>query len=111
MDNALAEKIKTNIRELEGALIRVVAYAKLVGKNVSVDLAKEVLKDMLIEGEKKVTIELIQKKVSEYFDIKLSDMRAKAVSWNFGELRTARGIRSRTVRMMPFRRSRGRLKR
>lgn len=73
----LAEKIKTNIRELEGALIRVVAYAKLIGRDVSVALVKEVLKDMLIEGEKKVTIDLIQKKVSEYFDIKLSDMRAK----------------------------------
>ena len=73
----LAEKVKTNIRELEGALIRVVAYSRLVEKEVSVDLAKEVLKDMIIEGEKKVTIDLIQKKVSEYFDIKLSDMRAK----------------------------------
>lgn len=73
----LAEKVKTNIRELEGALIRVVAYAKLVGKDVSVDLARDVLKDMIIEGEKKVSIDLIQKKVSEYFDIKLSDMRAK----------------------------------
>ena len=73
----LAEKIKTNIRELEGALIRVVAYSKLIGKDVSVDLVKEVLKDMIIEGEKKITIDLIQKKVSEYFDIKLSDMRAK----------------------------------
>lgn len=73
----LGEKIKTNIRELEGALIRVVAYSKLIGKDVSLELAKEVLKDMIIEGEKKVTIDLIQKKVSEYFDIKLSDMRAK----------------------------------
>jgi chromosomal replication initiator protein len=73
----LAEKVKTNIRELEGALIRVVAYAKLIGKDVSVELAKEVLKDMIIEGEKKITIDLIQKKVAEYFDIKLSDMRAK----------------------------------
>jgi len=73
----LGEKVKTNIRQLEGALIRVVAYAKLIGKDVTVDLAKEVLKDMIIEGEKKVTIDLIQKKVSEYFDIKLSDMRAK----------------------------------
>ncbi len=73
----LAEKVKTNIRELEGALIRVVAYSKLIGKTVSVELAKEVLKDMIIEGEKKVTIDLIQRKVSEYFDIKLSDMRAK----------------------------------
>ena len=73
----IAEKIRTNIRELEGALIRVVAYAKLIGKEVSMDLVKEVLKDMIIEGEKKITIDLIQKKVSEYFDIKLSDMRAK----------------------------------
>ena len=73
----LGEKIKSNIRELEGALIRVVAYAKLIGREVSVDMAKEVLKDMIIEGEKKVTIDLIQKKVAEYFDIKPSDMRAK----------------------------------
>lgn len=73
----LAEKVKTNIREMEGALIRVVAYSQLIGKEISVELAKEVLKDMIIEGEKKVTIDLIQKKVSEYFDIKLSDMRAK----------------------------------
>lgn len=73
----LAEKVKTNIRELEGALIRVVAYAKLVGKTVSMDLVKEVLKDMIIEGEKKITIDLIQRKVSEYFGIKMSDMRAK----------------------------------
>jgi chromosomal replication initiator protein len=73
----LAEKIKTNIRELEGALMRVVASAKLIGKEVTVDLARELLKDMITEGEKKVSIDLIQKKVSEYFDIKLSDMRAK----------------------------------
>lgn len=73
----LAEKIKTNIRELEGALIRVVAYSKLIGRDVSVDLAKEVLKDMIIEGQRKITIDLIQKVVSEYFDIKLADMRSK----------------------------------
>jgi chromosomal replication initiator protein len=73
----LAEKIKTNIRELEGALMRVVASAKLFGKEVTIDLARELLKDMIIEGEKKISIDLIQKKVSEYFDIKLSDMRAK----------------------------------
>ncbi|MDD5496336.1 MAG: chromosomal replication initiator protein DnaA, partial [Candidatus Omnitrophica bacterium] len=73
----LAEKIRSNIRELEGGLIRVVAYSKLIGKDISVDLVKEVLHDMIIEGEKKVTIDLIQKKVSEYFDIRLSDMRVK----------------------------------
>ena len=73
----LAEKIKTNIRELEGALIRVVAYAKLMNKNVSVDLAKEVLKEMIIEGEKKVGVDLIQKKVAQYFKITPQDMKAK----------------------------------
>lgn len=73
----LAEKIRSNIRELEGALIRVVAYAKLINKDLTVDLAKEVLKDMIIEGEKKITVDLIQKKVCDYFDIKLSDMKIK----------------------------------
>jgi chromosomal replication initiator protein len=73
----IAEKIKSNIRELEGALVRVVAYAKLNNININLDIAKDVLKDMVIEEEKKVTIELIQKKVAEYFDIRLSDMKAK----------------------------------
>lgn len=73
----LAEKIKSNIRELEGALIRVVAYAKLVGKDITVDMVKDVLKDMIREGEKKITIDMIQKKVCEYFDIKISDMKVK----------------------------------
>ena len=73
----IAEKIKSNIRELEGALIRVVAYAKLNNVNITLDMAKDVLKDMIIEEEKKITIELIQKKVAEYFDIRFSDMKAK----------------------------------
>lgn len=73
----LAENIKTNIRELEGALIRVVAYAKLMNKEVSVDLAKEVLRGMFIEGERRVGVELIQKRVAQYFDIPFQDMKAK----------------------------------
>ncbi|MFA5500130.1 MAG: chromosomal replication initiator protein DnaA [Candidatus Omnitrophota bacterium] len=73
----LAEKVKSNIRELEGALIRVVAYAKLIGKEITVDMVKDVLKDMIREGEKKITIDLVQKKICEYFDIKLSDMKVK----------------------------------
>lgn len=73
----LGEKIRTNIREMEGALMRVFASARLLGKEISLDMAKDVLKDMIIEGEKKITIDLIQKKVSEYFDIKLSDMKVK----------------------------------
>ena len=73
----IAEKIRSNIRELEGALIRVAAYAKLVGKDVSLDLVKEVLKDVLREIERKVTIELIQQKVAQYFDVRTSEMRNK----------------------------------
>jgi chromosomal replication initiator protein len=73
----LAEKIKSNVRELEGALIRVVAYARLMGKDITIDIVKDVLKDMIREGEKKITIDLIQKRVCEYFDIKLSDMKIK----------------------------------
>jgi len=73
----IAEKIKSNIRELEGALIRVVAYAKLNNISIGLDMAKDVLKDMIVEEEKKITIELIQKKVAEYFDIRISDMKVK----------------------------------
>lgn len=74
----VADKIKSNVRELEGALIRVVAYALLIGRKISVDLVKEVLKETLSrEEEKRITIELIQKKVAEYFDMRLSDMTTK----------------------------------
>jgi len=81
----IAEKIHTNIRELEGALIRVAAYAKLVGREVNLGLVKEVLRDVLREKEKNITIELIQQKVAQYFDVRISDMRNKkrsrAIAW------------------------------
>ena len=73
----IADKIKSNIRELEGALIRVVAYSKLVGKEVDETVAAEVLKDMIVENQKKITVDLIQRKVAEYFEIRPSDMTAK----------------------------------
>jgi len=73
----LAEKIHTNIRELEGALIRVVAYVKLIGKDVTLEVAKEVLKDMILEEQKKISIESIQKKVAAHFNIATSDMKVK----------------------------------
>lgn len=73
----IAEKIRSNIRELEGALIRVAAYAKLVGKDITLELVKEVLKDVLRESERKITIDLIQQKVAQFFDVRLSDMRTK----------------------------------
>jgi len=73
----LAENIKTNIRELEGGLIRVVAYAKLTGEKLSVDLAKNILRGMIISAEKTITIDLIQKAVSDFFGIRETDMKTK----------------------------------
>lgn len=73
----LAENIKTNIREMEGALIRVVAYTKLTGSEMSVSLAKDVLKGMIVSGNKNVTIDLIQEKVAGFFGIPCSEMKTK----------------------------------
>jgi len=73
----LGENIATNIREMEGALIRVVAYSQLTGREMSVSLAKEVLKGMLSSDEKKITIGIIQKNVSSFFGIKEEDMKTK----------------------------------
>ena len=73
----IADRIKSNIRELEGALIRVVAYSKLVGKEVDEEVAYDVLKDLIVETQRKITVDLIQKKVAEYFEVRPSDMTAK----------------------------------
>ena len=73
----LADNIKTNIREMEGALIRVVAYAELTGEKLGVDLAKNVLGGMITAEEKKITIDLIQNTVAEYFGVDISAMKTK----------------------------------
>jgi len=78
----IADKIKSNIRELEGALIRVVAYSNLVGKEVDESVAQEVLKDLIVETQKRITVDVIQRKVAEYFEIRPSDMTAKRRSRN-----------------------------
>ncbi len=72
----MADKIRLNIRELEGALVRVAAYSSLTNERITLDLAHSVLKDMILE-EKKISIDEIQKKVAAYFDIRLLDMKAK----------------------------------
>ncbi len=80
----LAHKITSNIRELEGALKRLVAHSQLVGRPVSLESAQDVLHDLLRVNNRRVTIEEIQKKVADYFNIRLSDMssprRARAVA-------------------------------
>jgi len=70
----LARKITANVRELEGALNRVVAYARLVGKPVTIEFTRETLADLLRAHEKKVTIDDIQRKVADYFGLKLTDL-------------------------------------
>ena len=80
----LAHKITSNVRELEGALNRIVAYASLVGRAVTLENTQEVLHDILRANDRRVTIEEIQKRVSEHFNIRLSEMyssrRARAVA-------------------------------
>lgn len=74
----IASKIKSNIRELEGALIRVVAYSSLTGRVVDVKTVEyEILKDCLQEEVGNVTIDQIQKSVCDYFQLKISDLKAK----------------------------------
>ena len=73
----MAYNITSNIRELEGALIRLLAFASLKGKDITVDLAKEVLKDVISQKQKNITIEDIQKIVSGYYHIPDDLLRAK----------------------------------
>ncbi len=75
--NFLANKIKSNIRELEGCLIRLAAQASLTGEDISLDTAKKILKDILYDDEKPVSLEMVQRMVCEFFNIKLSDIKAK----------------------------------
>lgn len=72
----IAEQIKTNIRELEGALIRVVACSLLEDRSISLDMAKNVLKDMVKESVKIISIEMIQKEVSEFFNINVLELKS-----------------------------------
>jgi chromosomal replication initiator protein len=73
----IAGKIKSNIRELEGSLIRLIAYASLTGQEISLPLAQEVLKNILDHDEKAVTIEIIQKFVADYYNLKMVDLKSR----------------------------------
>jgi len=80
----LAHKITSNVRELEGGLNRIAAHAQLVGRDITLESAQEVLHDLLRSNERRVTIDEIQRKVAEHFNIRLgemtSDRRARAVA-------------------------------
>ena len=73
----IAGKIKSNIRELEGSLIRLIAYASLTGQEISLELTQEVLKNILDHDERAITIEVIQKHVADYYNLKLLDLKSR----------------------------------
>ncbi len=73
----IASRVKSNIRELEGSLTRMIAFCALTGREMSVDLTQEVLGELWGEEEKVITIEQIQRKVAEAYGIKIADLKAK----------------------------------
>jgi chromosomal replication initiator protein len=73
----IASRIKSNIRELEGSLIRLIAYASLTGREISLPLAQEVLKNVIDQDEKAITIDAIQKFVAEYYQLKVTDLKSR----------------------------------
>ena len=80
----LAHRITSNVRELEGAMNRVLAYSDLVGRPISLEMMQEVLQDLLRANDRRITIEDIQRRTAEYFNVRLADMlsarRARAVA-------------------------------
>ncbi len=76
----IARSIKSNVRELEGALIRLIAFASLTGAEVNLATAQQVLKNIIEIQEKKVTIEQIQKRVGEHFGLRAQDLKVRSNS-------------------------------
>ena len=83
----IASKVRTNIRELEGSLIRLIAYASLTGRDIDLPLAQETLRDLLHTDEKPITIEMIQKFVADHYSLKISELKAKSNSKSIAQPR------------------------
>lgn len=73
----IAQNVRSNVRELEGALKRVVAYSRFANQPIALELVKDALKDILAAGNRQISIDNIQKTVADYYKIKLSDMHSK----------------------------------
>ena len=73
----MAGRIKSNIRELEGSLIRLIAYASLTGREISLELTQEVLRNVIDQDDKAVTIESIQKYISDYYQLKVGELKSR----------------------------------
>ncbi|MCA9393537.1 MAG: chromosomal replication initiator protein DnaA [Candidatus Omnitrophica bacterium] len=98
----IAEQIQTNIRELEGALIRVAAYALLEEKPISLDMAKLILKDMVRESTKIISVEMIQKTVAQFFAVTTADLQAKRRNKNIVLARQVAMYLSRNLAQMSY---------
>jgi chromosomal replication initiator protein len=83
----IASKVRTNIRELEGSLIRLIAFASLTGRDIDLTLAQEILRDLLHTEDKPITIEMIQKFVADQFGVKITELKAKNNSKTVAEPR------------------------
>ena len=70
----LARKITSNVREIEGAFNRIIAHATLVGRDITIELTKDILSDLLRASNRKITVDDIQKQVAVHFNIRISDM-------------------------------------
>lgn len=99
----LASHISTNVRELEGALKRLIAHAELVGQQITVESTKEILKDLLYSCDKRITIDEIQNKTAEYFKIRLADLRSSRRDRNIARPRQIAMYLAKqlTVRSLP----------
>ena len=83
----IAKQIRSNVRELEGALNRILAMSNFTGRVIDISLAKESLKDLIAVRGRQVTVENIQKTVAEYYKIKISDIHSKKRSRNYSRPR------------------------
>jgi chromosomal replication initiator protein len=72
----LASSATSNVRELEGMLIRLGAFSSLTGNAISLNMAREVLKDIIVDKSKEITVEMIQKHVADYFKLKISELKS-----------------------------------
>ncbi len=78
----IASKIKSNIRELEGSLVRLTALSSLRGEPISLSLAQEAIKNLIEEEDRSVTIEVIQKVVADYYNLRVADLKSKSNARN-----------------------------
>ena len=98
----VAKQIRSNVRELEGALNRIVAMSNFTNKPIDIILAKESLKDLIAVRGRQVSVENIQKTVADYYKIKVADMHSKKRSRNFSRPRQVAMTLTRELTNLSF---------